>query len=195
MPRDDFDFERRPRRDENYDDDRPRERRRRADDDDDDYRPRRRRDHGGNTGLIIGLAVGGGALLIAALVLVLLLTKDSGPGSPPEDPRAANDLRDIGMAYHMYSSDFRRPPAGAHDLRDEMEMQANPSARDGIQSGRYVVYWNANIPNDFPMGTSNTVLGYERDVPVRGGSVLMADGAVKTVSAQEFRNLPRPRGR
>jgi hypothetical protein len=192
MPRD-HDNDRRPWRDD-YDDDRPR--RRRRDDDFDDDRPRRRGRNGSNTGLIVGLSVGGGVLLIGLIVLVVLLTKDGGPGGGArEDPQTANDLRDIGMAYHMYMNDFRRPPAGLHDLRDEMEIQANPSARNGLESGRYVVFWNARIPNDFPMGTSNTVLAYERDVPTRGGSVLMADGLVKTVSAQEFRNLPRPAGR
>ena len=35
-------------------------------------------------------------------------------------------------------------------------------------------------------GTSSTVLAYEKDVPTKGGQVAMADGQVKTMSADQF---------
>jgi hypothetical protein len=40
-------------------------------------------------------------------------------------------------------------------------------------------------------GTGNTVLGYEKDAPTKGGLVLMGDASVREMSADEFKNAPK----
>jgi hypothetical protein len=50
----------------------------------------------------------------------------------------------------------------------------------------------ATIPN-MPEGTSNTVLGYEAEVPTKGGQVLMGDASVRKMTAQEFQAAPKPK--
>ena len=43
-------------------------------------------------------------------------------------------------------------------------------------------------------GSSNTVLGYEKDVPEKGGAVAMGDGSVKTMTAEQFKAAPKASG-
>jgi hypothetical protein len=40
-------------------------------------------------------------------------------------------------------------------------------------------------------GPSNTVLAYEKDVPARGGLVLMGDASTRRMTAQEFAQAPK----
>src|SRR5262249_57424762 len=95
-----------------------------------------------------------------------------------------NQLKQIGLAYHNHVSAANRPPAKADDLAPYLENDAKILA--ALKDGTYVVVWGANF-REMTAGTSNTVLGYERDAPKAGGLVLMADGSVKTMTAADFK--------
>src|SRR5262249_40125763 len=55
-----------------------------------------------------------------------------------------------------------------------------------------VVRWGLRIGRDFPAGTSNTVLLYEKNVPTKGGPVVMGDGGFRMMTAEEFKQSPLP---
>jgi hypothetical protein len=119
------------------------------------------------------------------------------PPTPPVggaiDPaKKANDLKQIGLAYHSFVGTNKRPPASVEELEAYYEKDARITA--AIKDGTYVVYWNVKFA-ELTNGTSNTVLGYEKDAPTKGGAVLIADGRVSTMTAAEFGKLAKPPGR
>jgi hypothetical protein len=61
-----------------------------------------------------------------------------------------------------------------------------------LNDGSFVFIYGAR-PQDMIDGASKTVLGYEKEVPEKGGIVLMGDAFVTRVDAAEFANMPRAR--
>ena len=55
-----------------------------------------------------------------------------------------------------------------------------------------LVYWGAGL-SDGPDAAS-TVLAYQKDVPEKGGEVLMQDGTPKKMTADEFKAARKPEG-
>ena len=53
---------------------------------------------------------------------------------------------------------------------------------------------NSSIKNR-PAGTAKTILAYEKDVPASGGLVLMAEGSVRSMTADEFKKTPKAAGK
>lgn len=181
----------------------PRRRSRRDEDDDEDERPRKKKES--NKGLIIGLCAGGGVVLIGAVVLIIILTSGGGddkkgvgggPGpfpGPGPGPGAGgvdiNDLRQIGLAYHNYYDANRKGPSRAEDL---LPFLGNSQALIApLKDGRVVFIYNVRILDMTDAGTANTILAYESAAPMRGGLVLLGDGSVRPVSAEEFRTMPK----
>jgi hypothetical protein len=107
--------------------------------------------------------------------------------------KKANQMKLVGLAYHDYQDNKGQPPAQAADLLPLLSTE--PDAAQALQSGDVVVLWGAKVPQDFPDGTSLTVLGYDKDVPTKGGLVLMGDGAVQNMTAAEFQKAPRPKNK
>jgi hypothetical protein len=104
-----------------------------------------------------------------------------------------NDLKQIGLSYHSFYDDKKRGP------KDSAELQAfvkDPDAQKVIAlsapGGQYVIIWNVKIGDMARAGgLSTTVLGYESTAPTQGGLVLMVDGSVKQMNAQEFNAAPK----
>jgi hypothetical protein len=100
-----------------------------------------------------------------------------------------NTLLTVGLAYHHCLDVAGAPPAKTQDMAQcGCGCGAGAFAMKAIADGRVVVFWNADVrvPDN---GTY--VLGYEKDVPVHGGQVLMADGSVRRVDASEFQAMPK----
>jgi hypothetical protein len=97
--------------------------------------------------------------------------------------KRANDLKQIVLGYLSCLDATQKPPASAQDLAAYVEN--NAKLLGALREGQYVVYWGVNVFR-LTAGTSSTVLAYEKDVPTKGGQVAMADGRVKTMSADEF---------
>jgi hypothetical protein len=111
--------------------------------------------------------------------------------------QTSNDLKLLGLSYHNFHDTNKRGPASTNEWAQWAQKSgADPMTLSVIQQtgpgGKYVMYWNAKIPGDFPAGTSNTVLGYESNVPTSGGQVLMADASVQQMSAAEFNSAAKP---
>jgi hypothetical protein len=125
------------------------------------------------------------------LTLVILLLGCSGIQQAANRQKRANELKAVGLAYHNFNDTYARGPANAGEIAPFL--QDFPEALQAVQSGDLVVIWGAKIPSDFPEGTANTILGYEKDAPTKGGQVLLADASVRPMSAKDFQAAPRPK--
>jgi hypothetical protein len=114
------------------------------------------------------------------------------PVAPADQAKKLNDLKQIGLAYHNYVSAMGKPPASAADIEPYLEKDSKVPA--ALKDGTYVVYWNVKF-TDLTNGTSNTLLGYEKDAPAQGGAVLFADGSAKPVTAEDFAKAAKPPGK
>jgi hypothetical protein len=91
------------------------------------------------------------------------------------------ELKQIGLIYQQFLLDGKGP-AKLEDLNLKRDA---PKLHEAIEEKRLILYWNVSL-NNAPEGTSNTVLGYSAEVPTKGGPVLMLDGTVKKMTADEF---------
>jgi hypothetical protein len=119
----------------------------------------------------------------------------AGAGAPADARSVAlrsNYLKQIGLAYHNYVSTNNKPPSKIEDLAPFYENDAKITAL--VKDGAVVIIWNSSFQN-MTAGTSNTVLGYEKDAKDKGGLVLMADGSVKPMTAKEFNAATKASGK
>jgi hypothetical protein len=117
--------------------------------------------------------------LLALLTVLGLLP--SGCSKPALDPDLALEGRELGELYDCYTTVCKRteqPPRSPKDFKefDESQFVGLRALRDG----KYTVVWGVS-PTD-----AGTVLAYAKDAPAQGGAVLMADGNVKKLSAEQL---------
>ena len=96
----------------------------------------------------------------------------------------ANDLKQIGLAYHAFHDANNRGPANAEQLAPFFEN--SKKLLDHLKTKRIEFFYNVRI-TDMTEGTTNTVLAYEKDTPTKGGFALYGDGTVRKLSAEQFK--------
>ena len=126
----------------------------------------------------------------ALLVLVLALAGGCGPRTEPLTPMEMADvrLRDVGELYRAHQLARKAPPQSLKDLAPFGN--ATPSGFSALRRGDVVVRYGATLPDtaEEPAGAaSDEVLAYARDVPTRGGPVLMLDRRARSMTADEFK--------
>jgi len=126
----------------------------------------------------------------AAAVLAALLPTGCGPSSAGPESVAQLSIAQVGQIFHVYQKREKSPPQGLKDLQSLQNVF--PAAVASIKSKEVLVYWGVGI-SDGPEAAS-TVLAYHKDVPEKGGEVLMQDGTAKKMSAEEFKAAPKPAG-
>src|SRR5262249_49139576 len=90
------------------------------------------------------------------------------------------ELDEIWQMYKLHTSEKKHAPARLADL--QQYSQAFVNGFQALQSGQCVVFWGADLSRTPDAGRA--VLAYAKDVPTQGGPVLMADGTVKTMTAE-----------
>jgi hypothetical protein len=128
--------------------------------------------------IICGLLLFGGVPVLAA-----------GCGKAAEDPKVQRSIAELGEFYEvymLYAKNNQRPPNGASDLKEYQKLY--PTGMQAVQKGDFVVVWAT------PTGSSGTVLAYKKDAPKQGGAVLMADGTIKTMSAEDLQAALKTKG-
>jgi hypothetical protein len=120
------------------------------------------------------------------LTFGLLLPGCGGPkGAEGPDSRAA--LEEIAQLYRDYRESKKRALTRLADLRP-FEPVA-PTGFQALETGDSVAVWGAGLSDAADAG--NAVLVYEKGVPQQGGYVLMQDGKVRHMTAQEFQTVPK----
>jgi hypothetical protein len=127
--------------------------------------------------------------LFLALLAVALLgpgCNKKGEGDPATNSRNA-ELGEIHEMYMMYVKQNQKPPQQLADLQGA-QAAIYPRGSQALKDGRYLPVWGVSSKD------SHTVLAYEKDAPTQGGTVLMADGSVKTMTAAELQAAVKGKG-
>jgi hypothetical protein len=132
-----------------------------------------------------------------ALVAAFLVAAGCGGGNPPvtEEQFLDTNLLDVGELLRMYQLEKGAPPKSLADIQavPTLEMAA-PMGFERVRSGDIVVRWGATLPSTSEeIGTTPDaeVLAYVKDVPERGGSVLLLNRTLTHMTAEQFRAAPK----
>jgi hypothetical protein len=106
------------------------------------------------------------------------------PSARADERVTANDLKQIGLAYHAFHDANNRGPANPEQLAPFFEN--SKKLLDHFKTKRIEFFYNVRIV-DMTEGTANTVLAYEKDTPTKGGYALYGDGSVRKLSAEQFK--------
>ncbi|WP_165247233.1 hypothetical protein [Paludisphaera soli] len=119
------------------------------------------------------------AVLLASLP-ACAPTSNSPSGAEP------SPVEQVGQLLRTYQEQNKPAPKSLKDA--EKLGAALPRALEALRSGEVVIYWGVNL--DEYGGAS--VIGYEKDVPEKGGVVILGDGSTTEVTAEAFQGLPKP---
>ncbi len=131
---------------------------------------------------------------IFSLAFLLLPLAGCGPSgaSSTSNPSEEAALQQVGEMLREYQLSNGSPP---HTIK---QLQANAGASPGgfeqLRSSGIEVVWGATLPDtkEEPGGSPDEdVLAYGKDVPERGGAVLLLNRTVRTMTADEFKAAPK----
>lgn len=121
-------------------------------------------------------------------ILIVALAAASGcgptPGAAPEGE--PSPVEQVGQLLRTCNEMGKPAP---RTLKEAEKLPgASPKAIEALNSGAVVIYWGVNL-NEYG-GAS--VIGYEKDAPEKGGAVILGDGTVTELAAEQFREIPKP---
>lgn len=129
---------------------------------------------------------------IVALILALNAAGcTSSPGAGEAVPPALIDLQEVADLLRAAAGTGRTPTKLA-DLAATQSMY--PRGFEALKSGEIVVLWGAPIAGEGAAsegGAPQAVLAHEKNAPAEGGYVLLQDGTVKPMTADEFKAAPK----
>lgn len=121
-----------------------------------------------------------GAILCAVLGCGGSGARDQSSGPTPQ--QTADSVAEM---LKEYNATAKKAPTGVGDLADATA--AHPLGHAAVMSREYLVVWRAPIS----ASGGGAVLAYHKDAPTAGGYVVMQDGTVKQMSAEEFKSAPK----
>jgi hypothetical protein len=131
----------------------------------------------------------GSRYLLGVAALLVLGLGGCGPEQRPSStaggtPPAKDMLMDLADLLRSVATDKRLPPARPADVA--AFDGPYPAASAGLVNGEIVYVWGAGLGGD-----ATKVLAWEKKADKEGGWVLMQDGTVKQMTADELKNAPR----
>jgi hypothetical protein len=127
----------------------------------------------------MSLAKKAGTLLLFAVVPVLAV--GCGGSSGPAQSQHQAQLKEIHEMYGHYIKRHEKAPSQMSDLAKKEYEGIYPGAVAALKQGKYVIVWGVKSKD------SGTVMAYEKDAPTKGGAVLMADGTVQDMTADQLK--------
>lgn len=128
---------------------------------------------------------------IRTFVLASLMATAGGCGwlgsTAPLTPAQMEDVRlnDVAELYRSFQESFKKAPKSLKDFT-RLGDAAAPTGYEAIRSKQVIVRWNATMVAP-SASASDQVLAYVKEVPDRGGSVLMLDGTIRGMTVEEFK--------
>jgi hypothetical protein len=122
-----------------------------------------------------------------------LLSAGCGSREPDASQPIQGDevLGEVAALVRRHQEEHKRPPATPADLDPYGSSLSH--GYSALVSGQYVLIWNVGLSDD--PSAAAAVLAYHKDAPTQGGHVLMQNGEVKKMTADEFqaaiRGAPR----
>jgi hypothetical protein len=128
-------------------------------------------------------------------LFILLVTAAAGCGGEPSKrdpnvnygPSNKDMLIDFGAMLKAYIKENKKAPLRVADF--DRYAPAFSGAEEGLRTKTVIYQWGQPISTD--PKAAGTVLAYEKDAEASGGWVLMQDGNVKKMSAEEFKAAPK----
>ena len=107
---------------------------------------------------------------------------------PPPVPSAGESLKELVSVYRYIEYSKLPLPRKTEDFADYVD--SLPSAYERIKQGECVVIWGAGRAAG---EAGKQILAYEKKAAAEGGAVLLRDGTVKVLTAEEFNAAPKAR--
>jgi hypothetical protein len=104
-------------------------------------------------------------------------------------------IKQVGEIYRNYLRDTHKAPVSTKDFSRYAQMA--PSGCQAVRDGSVKVFWGVALSDlsDAPSNDSaDEVLAYEKEVPAEGGTVLMKNRTVRTMTSEEFSAAAKPAG-
>jgi len=132
-------------------------------------------------------------LLCPTLIGVMLSASLAGCGlnssSSVAPDQVVNNLgfEELAALYRGRMKQKLSPPMSVKDFAPSKK--GLPTSLKALSKGTIVAVWGAGMSTD--SGSDKCVLAYEKQTPQQGGVVLMQDGTVKKMTAEEFAAAPK----
>jgi hypothetical protein len=126
------------------------------------------------------------------LLVSLAATGCGGPATVADSASKPNTgaLEEVGELYRSVGAVKKKPPTSMKDL--ERSRDVFLLGYRAIEQGDVIVYWGVSVLSGDQ--TTDEILAYTAEVPTKGGPVLLKNGTVKTMTADEFKAAPKPAG-
>jgi hypothetical protein len=124
---------------------------------------------------------------VSALVVLIGIGLTAGCTATATRPVSAerrDTLKELGEVLKALADEGAKPPAKLAAL-EPIEPRI-PVAGPAIRNGDIVYLWGAEY-----VSGGNKVVAYEKHTPTEGGLVLIQDGTVKEMTADEFNSAPK----
>ncbi|WP_165066637.1 hypothetical protein [Paludisphaera rhizosphaerae] len=125
--------------------------------------------------------------ILVVLAPALLIGCGQENSAPTPDRADEIRLQQVGSTLRDFQLNKGRAPKS---LKDLLSSPGESGGADLIASGEVVVNYNATLPdtNEAPGGSPNEdVLAYGKDVPSKGGPVLLLNRTIRPMTADEFK--------
>jgi hypothetical protein len=99
-------------------------------------------------------------------------------------PSAREKLAEVKSMLDTLAADRQKPPSKLAELGAVEPML--PIAAGDIRSGEIVYVWGTALAPG-----SAAVIAYEKKVPTEGGWVLLQDGTLREMTAEEYNSAPK----
>lgn len=125
---------------------------------------------------------------ISAFAAAVGLAFIDGCGSDPQAGPVA-EPSPIEQVGQLLRSSYEMGKTAPKTLKEaEKSPGVSPKALEALKSGDVAIYWGANLDE---YGAAS-MIGHEKDAPGRGGRVILGDGTVVELTADQIRGLPHP---